>query len=66
MTRSHPVTRPSVAFQPETRNHFYAGIIAVADMLATTLGPTGGPVLSYDTTRKKVEAIDDAATVLRR
>jgi len=66
MTRSHPVTRPSVAFQPETRNQFYAGIVAVADMLATTLGPTGGPVLSYDTTRKKVEAIDDAATVLRR
>ena len=66
MTRSHPVTRPSVAFQPDTRNQFYAGIVAVADMLATTLGPTGGPVLSYDSTRKKVEAIDDAATTLRR
>ena len=66
MTRSYPVSRPSVVFQPQTRNQFYAGIVAVADMLATTLGPTGGPVLSYYSTRKKVEAIDDAATTLRR
>lgn len=35
-------------------------------MLATTLGPNGGPVLSYDGTRRKVEVIDDAATTLRR
>lgn len=35
-------------------------------MLAATLGPFGGPVMSFDDTRRKVEALDDAATVLRR
>lgn len=60
------VTRPGLAFQPDARNQFYAGIVKLADMLATTLGPTGGPVLSYDDTRRKVEVLDDAATTLRR
>ncbi len=32
----------------------------------STLGPTGGPVMSYDATRHKVEVLDDAATTLRR
>lgn len=38
----------------------------LADMLALTLGPTGGPVMSFDATRRKVEVIGDAATTLRR
>lgn len=60
------VIRPSLTFQPDTREQFLAGIGALADMLAFTLGPTGGPVMSYDATRHKVEALDDAATTLRR
>jgi chaperonin GroEL len=60
------VTRPTLAFQPDARAQFLAGILALADMLALTLGPTGGPVMSYDATRHKVEALDDAATTLRR
>ena len=64
--RMNAVTRPGISFQPEARNQFYAGIIALADMLATTLGPNGGPVISYDSTRKKAEALGDTATALRR
>lgn len=65
-TSTSVVTRPGIAFQPEAGNQFYAGIVALADMLASSLGPSGGPVLSYDGTRRKVEVIGDAATTLRR
>ena len=63
---SSGVTRPTLAFKPAARAQFLAGILALADRLALTLGPTGGPVMSYDATRHKVEALDDAATTLRR
>lgn len=65
-TSNSPATRPGIAFQPDAGNQFFAGIVALADMLASSLGPSGGPVLSYDSTRRKVEAIGDAATTLRR
>jgi len=38
----------------------------LADMVAATLGPHRGPVLHYEGTRRIVEALDDAATALRR
>ncbi len=38
----------------------------LADMVAATLGPSRGPVLNYEGTRRIVEALDDAATALRR
>lgn len=41
-------------------------MVKLADMLAPTLGPTGGPVMSFDAARRKVEVLDDAATTLRR
>jgi chaperonin GroEL len=41
-------------------------MVTLADMLAPTLGPTGGPVLNFDAARRKVEVLDDAATTLRR
>jgi chaperonin GroEL len=63
---SRPVTRPGLAFQPDAGNQFFGGIAALADMLALTLGPTSGPVMSYDETRRKAEVLDDAATTLRR
>ena len=65
-TSLNRVTRPGIAFQPDASKYFYAGITAVAEMLAPSLGPSGGSVLSYDRTRRKVEVIGDAATTLRR
>jgi len=66
MDRPTRITRPAISHQPETRNQFYRGIAAVADMLAAGLGPLNGHVLVDDTTRKRVETMDDAATTLRR
>ena len=66
MKRPTRITRPAISFQPEARNQFYSGIAAVADMLAVGLGPLSGHVLVDDTTRKRVETLDDAATTLRR
>lgn len=63
---SAPVRRPGIAFQPEARSQFHAGITVLADMVAATLGPHRGPVLHYESTRRIVEALDDAATALRR
>ncbi|MBW7883392.1 MAG: hypothetical protein H3C34_12280 [Caldilineaceae bacterium] len=66
MTTLRPIIRPAIAFQPEARAHFHTGMARVTDMLAATLGPMSGHVLSFSDTSKKVEAIDDAATTLRR
>ena len=38
----------------------------IADLLAPTLGPTGGPVASGPDAGSRVEILDDAATIVRR
>lgn len=38
----------------------------IADLLAPTLGPNGGPVASGPDAGKRVEILDDAATIVRR
>lgn len=60
------VVRPSLALHPASRTQLQAGITLLADMVAATLGPMRGPVYSYDATRRRVEALDDTATALRR
>jgi chaperonin GroEL len=64
--RAPHVTRPSVVGQPFARAQFLSGIALLTEMLAATLGPSGGPVASYDNERRVVETFDDAATALRR
>jgi chaperonin GroEL len=52
--------------QPTTSKHFHKGINTIADLLAPTLGPTGGHIASQRETGQKVELLDDAATIVRR
>lgn len=65
-TRALRVTRPSVVGQPAAHTQFLSGMTLLTEMLAATLGPSGGPVASYDKERRAVETLDDAATALRR
>ncbi|MEM7130447.1 MAG: TCP-1/cpn60 chaperonin family protein [Chloroflexota bacterium] len=60
------MNRPQVVGQPTTSQHFKTGINQIADLLAPTLGPTGGHVASQRDSGMKVELLDDAATIVRR
>ena len=60
------MNRPHVVGQPTTSKHFKLGIDRMADLLAPTLGPTGGHIASERDTGQKVELLDNAATVTRR
>lgn len=42
------------------------GINMIADLLAPTIGPTGGAVASGPTAGNRVEMLDDASTIVRR
>lgn len=56
----------SVVGQPEAHRHFLLGIDALADLLSPGLGPLGGRVAGSDSTTKRIEVWDDAATIVRR
>ena len=58
--------RPGVIGQPTSHRQFLHGINMIADLLAPTLGPNGGPVASGPDAGKRVEILDDAATIVRR
>lgn len=60
------MNRPQVVGQPTTSKHFKKGINTIADLLAPTLGPTGGHIASQRDSGQKVELLDDAATIVRR
>jgi len=61
------VNKPQVVGQPSTSKQFQTGINTIADLLAPTLGPTGGHVASQRTSSSNpIELIDDAATIVRR
>lgn len=60
------MNRPQVVGQPTTSQHFKRGINQIADLLAPTLGPTGGHIASQRDSGMKVELLDDAATIVRR
>lgn len=57
---------PKVVEQPESQQQIGYGINAIADLLAPTLGPIGGHVASGPDAGRRVELIDDAATIVRR
>lgn len=60
------MNRPRVVNQPGTHRDITIGINLIADLLAPTLGPNGGPVASGPTAGNRVEMLDDAATIARR
>lgn len=60
------MNRPQVVGQPTTSQHFKSGINQIANLIAPTLGPTGGHIASQRDTGMKVELLDDAATIVRR
>lgn len=57
---------PKVVGSPASQQHMATGINALADLLAPTLGPIGGHVASGPDAGKRVELLDDAATIVRR
>ncbi|MDQ3248351.1 MAG: hypothetical protein M3Q45_03995 [Chloroflexota bacterium] len=61
-----PQNRPGVVGPPTSHRQFLHGINMIADLLAPTLGPNGGPVASGPDAGKRVEILDDAATIVRR
>ncbi|MEM7534425.1 MAG: TCP-1/cpn60 chaperonin family protein [Chloroflexota bacterium] len=61
------MNQPQVVGQPTTHQHFSYGINRMADLLAPTLGPTGGVVVNHQpSTSNKIEFLDDSATIVRR
>lgn len=58
--------RAKVVSQPKSHQQIASGINAMADLLAPTLGPIGGHVASGPDAGKRVELLDDAATIVRR
>ncbi len=57
---------PQVVGQPTAQKQLSAGINALADLLAPTLGPIGGHVASGPDAGHRVELLDDAGTIVRR
>jgi chaperonin GroEL len=58
--------RAKVVNQPKSQQQISSGINAIADLLAPTLGPIGGHIASGPDAGKRVELLDDAATIVRR
>lgn len=58
--------RPQVVGQPASQQHFKSGINSISDLLAPTLGPTGGVVVNQSETRSTPELLADSATIVRR
>lgn len=57
---------PYVIPQPEAAYYLKQGYDKMATVLAVTLGPTRGAVLSYSKTKERPEMLNDAATIARR
>lgn len=58
--------RPSVITYPESIQQLKLGFDQLADLLAATLGPTQGIVLSSTDLKPRPELLTDAATIARR
>ena len=58
--------RAAVAGPEETHENLSSGINAIADLLASTLGPVGGRVVNQRDGTRGPEFLDDAATAVRR
>ncbi len=60
------MNRPGVIFSPESSRQLLAGLDKLAHLLAVTLGPTQGGVLSSTDLKPKPELLTGAATIARR
>jgi chaperonin GroEL len=57
---------PAVLTSPEAFDRLKRGFNTLADLLALTLGPVGGVVLSSNQLREAPEPLTDAAVIARR
>lgn len=57
---------PAVLHDPEAGVHLKRGFDAMADLLAVTLGPTQGVILSEPMAGSRPEVLNNAATIARR
>ena len=60
------MNRPQVVGQPTTYKQIQRGINVVVDLLAPTLGPTGGNIVSQTDRSERYELLTDSAVALRR
>ncbi len=60
------IKRPSVIQYPESIQQLKLGFDQLADLLASTLGPTQGIVLASTDLKPRPELLTDAATIARR
>lgn len=60
------IRRPAIAGPEVSQRHFKAGIDAIANLLAPTLGPVGGVVVNDRDGNRMPELLDDSATAVRR
>jgi chaperonin GroEL len=60
------MNRPQVIGQPTSQEHFASGLNIIADLLAPTLGPTGGFVVSETERSTKYEYLSDSSVAVRR
>lgn len=57
---------PAVLPSPQTRPALKAGFDQMARLLAATLGPRQGVVFHYESRKREIEPLTDAATIARR
>lgn len=60
------MNRPQVVGQPTTSKQIQRGINRVVDLLAPTLGPTGGNIVSQTDRSERYELLTDSSVALRR
>ena len=60
------MNRPQVIGQPTSQEHFAEGLNIIANLLAPTLGPTGGYVVSETERSTKYEYLSDSSVAVRR
>ncbi len=60
------MNRSQVVGQPTSQQHLQCGINILANLLAPTLGPTGGHIISETERKDKYEMLTDSSVALRR
>ena len=60
------MNRPQVVGQPTSQQQLQRGINILADLLAPTLGPNGGHIVSEIDRAEKYELLTDSSVALRR
>ena len=60
------MNRPQVIGPPRSHEQFSRGFNIIADLLATTLGPSGGNIVSESERSTKYEYLNDSSVAVRR